>query len=114
MDDATKGQFRTAMGNLSTWLRTHSARAPAPTRTQISALHAKLVEERDVRWPAALAPGSEEKAARQEVLRNAVRAVFASGREVTSVAEEFGVNRRTLNDWVIRYEDETGTKRPRN
>jgi hypothetical protein len=107
-DRAIRGQFRTAMGALSTWLRTHSAQAPAPTRTQISVLHDRLVEQRDLRWPAALAPGAEEKAARREVLSEAVRTVIATDRPVSQVAREFRVPRETLRDWVNRYKEETG------
>ena len=40
-----------------------------------------------------------------EYRREAVDYVLASGRPITECARELGVNDKTLNDWILKYEE---------
>ncbi len=107
-DPKLRSRLSDMMGDLSVWLRNHSASAPAPTRAQVASMHSRLVEERDRRWPASSPVDSAEKAARAELLRNAARKVIDEKLPVAVVAREIGQPRETLRDWVKRMREEIG------
>lgn len=112
-DEGTKSQLRVLMGNLSSWLREHSAKAPAPTRAQVASSHAQLVAKRDELWPEATkGKDPAERAAWEANMKKAVDDKISTGDSYEVVARRFGVDDSTLRRWTIRIADETGAVVP--